>query len=57
MNSRWFVIVNCYSKFPFVIQMSSTTSAATIKALMSVFCIEGLPEAIVNDNGHTVHVG
>lgn len=43
--------MDAYSTFPYVIEMSSTMSAARDKALTSVFCIEGLPEAIVSDNG------
>ncbi|XP_049954094.1 uncharacterized protein K02A2.6-like [Schistocerca serialis cubense] len=31
--------------------MSSTTSSATIQALSAIFCIEGLPQTIVSDNG------
>ena len=34
-----------------VIQMSSTSSSATIRALHSLFATHGLPEEIVADNG------
>ncbi|XP_049948874.1 uncharacterized protein K02A2.6-like [Schistocerca serialis cubense] len=50
-NARWLVLVDAFSNFPFVVRMSSTTSSATIQALSAIFCIEGLPQTIVSDNG------
>ncbi|XP_055918725.1 uncharacterized protein K02A2.6-like [Eupeodes corollae] len=47
----WLIIVDSFSKFPFVVRMQSTTSKATIGALRSVFALEGLPKTIVSDNG------
>ncbi|XP_049800180.1 uncharacterized protein K02A2.6-like [Schistocerca nitens] len=50
-NSRWLIVIDAFSNFPFVVPMQSTTSAQTIQALTSIFCIEGLPEVLVSDNG------
>ncbi|XP_036345449.1 uncharacterized protein K02A2.6-like [Rhagoletis pomonella] len=50
-GSMWLIIVDSLSKFPYTIEMSTTTSTATISALQKVFAIEGLPETIVSDNG------
>ncbi|XP_052856685.1 uncharacterized protein K02A2.6-like [Drosophila gunungcola] len=50
-DAMWLICVDAYSQFPFVIQMSSTTSANTIAALSSIFAIEGYPKTMVSDNG------
>jgi transposase InsO family protein len=50
-NAMHLVIVDAYSKFPEIVQMSSTTSQATIQALREVFSRYGLPEILVSDNG------
>ncbi|XP_049796400.1 uncharacterized protein K02A2.6-like [Schistocerca nitens] len=50
-NARWLVVVDSFSNFPFVVRMSSTMSSVTIQALSAIFCIEGLPQTIVSDNG------
>ncbi|XP_041564867.1 uncharacterized protein K02A2.6-like [Drosophila elegans] len=50
-NAMWLICVDAYSQFPFVIQMSSTTTANTIAALSSIFAIEGYPKTMVSENG------
>ncbi|XP_049835864.1 uncharacterized protein K02A2.6-like [Schistocerca gregaria] len=50
-NARWLVVVDSFSNFSFVVWMSSTTSSTTIQALSAIFCIEGLPQTLVSDNG------
>ena len=41
----------CHSKWPEVVECSSTTSEHTINALRSLFAAYGLPEQLVKDNG------
>ena len=45
------VIIDAHSKWPEIIEMSSTTSSATIRALRTLFATYGLPHQIVSDNG------
>ena len=51
MDQTWLIAVDAFSKFPFICQMNTITTDATIKALSKMFVIEGLPETIVSDNG------
>ena len=46
-----FVIVDAHSKWAEVIEMKSTTAAATITELRWLFATYGLPEQVVTDNG------
>ena len=41
-----------HSKWLEVVVVPSTTSAATTKALRSIFATHGLPEILVSDNCH-----
>ncbi|XP_050745817.1 uncharacterized protein K02A2.6-like [Drosophila biarmipes] len=50
-RSMWLICVDAYSQFPFVVQMSFTTTVNTIAALSSIFAIEGYPKTMVSDNG------
>jgi len=50
-DSMWLICDDAYSQFPFITQMSSTTTANTISALTAIFAIEGYPTTIVSDNG------
>ncbi|XP_037930430.1 uncharacterized protein K02A2.6-like, partial [Teleopsis dalmanni] len=50
-NSMWLICVDAFSQFPFVVQLSTTTTVDTISALSSIFSLEGIPETIVSDNG------
>ncbi|XP_041453560.1 uncharacterized protein K02A2.6-like [Lytechinus variegatus] len=47
----YLVVTDAYSKWPEVIMMSSTTSAATISALRDLFSKYGIPLQLVSDNG------
>ena len=44
------VIVDNYSKWPEIIQMKLTTTAATVLQLCKLFSAYGLPEQLVSDN-------
>ena len=50
LDEMFLVVVDAHSKWPEVIQMSSTTSFKTIEALRSLFAKYGLPEQLVSDN-------
>ena len=50
-GGMFLIVVDAKSKWMEVIQMSSTSASATIKALRSLFATHGLPEEIVADNG------
>ena len=43
--------VDTKSKWMEVVQMSSTSTSTTIRALRDLFATHGLPEEIVGDNG------
>ena len=45
------IAVDVFSKWPEVVEMTSTTAAQTIKVLRVIFSHQGLPEHIVSDNG------
>ncbi|XP_046811276.1 uncharacterized protein K02A2.6-like [Lucilia cuprina] len=50
-SQMWLIVVDAYSRFPYVIEMSTATSSTTIRALRDIFSVEGLPNTIVKDNG------
>ena len=47
----FFILVDAHSKWPEVIEMTSTTSQSTISVLRNLFASYGLPLQIVSDNG------
>jgi len=52
VNGVMYLVVVCaYSKYPEIIKMKSTTSAATIAGLRELFSRHGLCEVLVSDNG------
>jgi len=51
LNRFFLVIVDAFSKWPEVIEMSTSTATKTVEALRHVFAIHGLPDLIVSDNG------
>ena len=51
LQHMWLVCVDAYSQYPYIVQLTGTTSEQTIRALSSIFAIEGLPETLVSDNG------
>lgn len=50
-GSTWFIVVDAYSKFPFVMKMSNITAESTVRSLNQIFLLEGPPETLVSDNG------
>ncbi|XP_043236528.1 uncharacterized protein K02A2.6-like [Amphibalanus amphitrite] len=51
-NGRHFIIiVDHYSKFPFVYELTSTTSTQVIKVMMQLFAEHGSPSTVYSDNG------
>ena len=51
LGKLFLVVIDAHSKWLEVVVVSSTTSAATTKALRSIFATHGLPEILVSDNG------
>ena len=50
-NSMWLIVVDAQSKWPEVIQMTSTTANRTVEVLRSLFSRFGIPQQLVSDNG------
>ena len=50
-GKMWLIIVDAFSKWPEVIQMTTTTAEKTVEVLRALFSRFGLPKAIVTDNG------
>ena len=50
-NQRYLLIVDYFSKYPFLFQISSTTVIAVIGHLTELFAHEGVPLEIFTDNG------
>ena len=48
---HYLLTADYFSSYPEVIQLTSTTSAAVIRALKSVFSQHGIPETVRSDNG------
>ena len=50
-KSKWYLLVaDYYSKFPYILQMSSMTSKNVISAVSFCFSVLGTPEKIICDN-------
>ena len=45
------ILVDYYSRFPFVEILKSTTSSTIISKLFKIFSVHGLPETLTSDNG------
>lgn len=50
-KANYLLVVDYFSRYPEVLQLTSTTSASVISALKSVFSRHGIPEIIQSDNG------
>ena len=51
LGKMFFILVDAHSKWPEVIEMTSTTSQSTISVLRNLFASYRLPLQIVSDNG------
>ena len=51
LNHMYLLVVDAHSKWPEIIEMSSTTASRTIEELRRLFSAYGLPEQPVSDNG------
>ena len=50
-NKSYLVVVDSYSKWPEVFEMTSTTTSKTISVLQHLFSRYGYPDQLVSDNG------
>ena len=50
-GKMFLIAVDAFSKWPEVVEMTSTTAAQTIKVLRNISSNHGLPKQIVSDNG------
>ena len=50
-GSNYLLAVDCFSRFPELIKLTSTTSSAIIPALKSIFSRHGIPQTLQSDNG------
>ena len=51
LGRKFMITVGAHSKWPNVLEMSSTTTEKTIEVLRLMFATHGLPEQAVGDNG------
>ena len=51
IGKKFLIAVDAFSKWPEIIEMTSTTTANTIRVLREIFTRYGLPEQLVSDNG------
>ena len=58
-QGRWFILViDAYSKAPFVRHVANTGAYASIKAMKSIFSENGIPAKVISDNGkHFIAAG
>ena len=50
-KDQYLLIVDYFSHYPEVFKLSSTTSAAVVKVMKSIFSHHGIPEVVKSDNG------
>ena len=50
-GAQYLLVADYYSKYPILRKLNSTTSAAIINHLKSIFAEHGIPESLVTDNG------
>ena len=50
-GSTYLLVVDYFSRYPEVIQLTSTTSKSVISSLKSIFSRHGIPSVLMSDNG------
>ena len=50
-NDHYLLTADCFSRYPEVTKVTSTTSAAVLSALKTQFARFGIPEIVRSDNG------
>ena len=50
-NSTYLIVVNYFSRYPEVVQLSSTAPLGVIKALQAIFSCHEVPSTFMSDNG------
>ena len=50
-GKSYILVINYFSRYPEVLELRSTTSAAVVSALQSIFARHGIPETLRSDNG------
>ena len=51
MGRTFLIVIDAHSKWPEVVEMTTTTAQRTITELRKIFAAYGLPEQLVSDNG------
>lgn len=55
-NGKWhLLVVDYYSRYPEVVEVSSLTANTIIRAMKAMFSRHGVPEEVVSDNGPQFH--
>ena len=50
-GAHFLLTVDCFSRYPEVARLTTTTSAAVIASMKAVFTRHGIPEVVRSDNG------
>ena len=50
-GKQYLLVVDYYSRYPEVIQLTATTSSSVISSMKSIFSRHGIPRTMVSDNG------
>ena len=54
-NSSYLIVVDYFSRYPEVVQLTSTTSRSVIKALQAIFSRHGVPSVFMSDMDLNFH--
>ena len=56
-GKKYLLVVDYFSKFPFVERVHTTTAASTTNIFRQIFTSEGAPEVLITDNGPPFNSG